>query len=260
MPNRTDPRRAVLYLTWGESQAALVAASVRESRLDPYDVYWVTDVVPEDVPPEITVIEATYKGARGNLAKAQLGSFLPPGYDSYLFLDSDTRVLGNVELGFQLAERAGIAMVPAPVYSLANYMNGREIMAAEGIPCRGQMIYNTGVIFFAAGIQVVEVLALWRELAVRLESKSRSDQLLLGIAMLKLEFEPAALSPNFNYRAFGDRIVGEVRIWHSPDRVPRSLNRFPKVTRRVVRGRMRTWGGIRRIRLPYWLRPYLGER
>jgi len=248
-------RRAILYLTWGPGQEEKVLASVRESTLPPYDVYWITDTPPISPLPDLEVVLAQYQGTSGCQPKSELGRYVPRGYDSYLYLDSDTRVLGNIDLGFELAEKTGLAMVPASAYSLANYMNTRELMRELGIPRKGQMIFNAGVMFFSSDPGVTALLETWEELAVRFRSTCKSDQVTLALAMELLGIQAAALSVNFNYRAYGERILGEVRIWHSRGPVPGNLNKHPEANREVFRGRIRSWSGRTRIRWPHFLWP-----
>lgn len=251
-PSRASPRRAVVYLTWGDGQEAAVRGSVAGSRL-PYDVFWITDSEPREPIEGVVVVPAEFSSHDGHRPKSELARYLPGGYDSYLFLDSDTRVLGDVTLGFELAEKDGLAMVPAVKYSLAEYFDGRSLMRELGIPEKGQQVYNSGVVFFAAR---PEILQLWRtaaDLAARFGA--RSDQLVLQLAMELAGIRPACLSPNFNCRGFGERLIGEVRIWHQPGDPPADINRAPWVDRRVVRGRTRRWNGVGLLRTPYrWVR------
>jgi hypothetical protein len=248
-------KRAILYLSWGREHDSRVLACIRESHLPPYDVFWITDHAPESVPADVRVVRVKFSATRGNQRKAQLGRFVPAGYDSYLYLDTDTRVLSDVDLGFELAERNGLGLVPASAYDLATYMNAVDLMREEDIPVKGQLIYNTGVIFFAPDPRILALLRDWDELATRLQFKTGSDQLTLALALEKSGVQPAALSVNFNCRAFGELLRGTVRIWHSVRPVPKNLNRHPNLSRRVVKGRVRMWTGMKALRWPYgWRR------
>jgi hypothetical protein len=236
----TGPRkRAILYLTWGDNQADKVGASVRESRLPPCDVFWITDVLPENPLPNVRVIQASFSLSRGCLPKAELHRFVPSGYDSYLYLDSDTRVLADIDLGFELAEKTGLAMAQATIYSLDDYANAAQIMDAEGIPMKGQLLHNAGVIFFSLTPQVSTVLKDWEELALRYQARCGSDQLLLALAMERQSLHPSTLPITFNYRAFGELISGKVRIFHSRRPVPKDINRHAEFRRYVKKGRVR---------------------
>lgn len=258
-PSEAAPRRAILYLTWGAGRERAVVESLTGSRLPSCDAYWITDAPPARAPEGVRVVHASYAVRGGNTPKSELGRFIPPGYDSYLYLDTDTRVIGDIRLGFEMAEKAGLAMVPAVRYALAEYRNGRELMAELGIEEKGQQIYNSGVLFFRRSPEVVELFEEWQRLARRFGERIDSDQLALGLAMERCDVQPVALSASFNCRAYGERLVGDVRIWHSYDPVPPDLNRYPGVDRRVVRGRVRMWNGVRRLRWPYWSRGLLNR-
>jgi hypothetical protein len=94
-------------------------------------------------------------------------------------------------------------------------------MRREGVAPRGQMIYNSGVVFFDAtrpGVRAVFRLA--RELAAKDPAGAWSDQPYITLAMELTGFNPYTLSPSYNHRAFGELISGSIRIWHSPAPVP----------------------------------------
>ncbi len=98
-------------------------------------------------------------------------------------------------------------------------------MISEGITPKGQMQYNSGVIFFSFRDEVVRVFKKWNELAEKY--KLRWDQPLLTLAMELLDFRPYVLSLNYNYRGMGVPIIGNVRIWHTPHEPPAELNDQP---------------------------------
>ncbi len=84
------PSRAVVYLTWGESEIDRVLASIRSPSFPEADIFWITDVTPPNLPERVTLLPAAFSITVGNLAKTDLGNYLPRGYEVYLFLDSDT--------------------------------------------------------------------------------------------------------------------------------------------------------------------------
>ena len=73
---------------------------------------------------------------------------MPEGYDTFLFLDCDVHILGDIGLGFEKAERHGLAIVPAPNYNLGEFFGFKHLMAEAGVSAAGQTMYNSGVIFF----------------------------------------------------------------------------------------------------------------
>ena len=76
----------------------------------------------------------------GLLRKTELINFLPENYDSFLFLDSDTVVISDIEMGFTKAELFGIAASPAPHYSLDHSWGfGTKVMDLEGVSKSSQL-------------------------------------------------------------------------------------------------------------------------
>jgi hypothetical protein len=214
--------RTILFVAWGDAYVDEVRRCILESRLPDYPIVVVTDATSaaEMLPPKVSVIRRTFASS-GKDRKAEVFADLPAGLETVLFLDADTRVIGDISLGFEKAERHGIAMAPAPHYSLADFRSFGAVMAREGVPARGQMIYNSGVIFFAA--HEPSVRAVFR-LAFELEQKDPTapygDQPYVTLAMEIAGFNPYTLSPSFNHRAFGELISGSIRIWHSYGAVP----------------------------------------
>lgn len=159
-----------------------------------------------------------------NLEKSRLIDLVPAQYETVLYLDCDTHIVGDISLGFAAARRHGIAMVPAPHYDLGNYWGFGAIMRGLGSEPAGQMQYNAGVIFYHLTDRVRAVLCRWRDLCRTLDGVHRNDQPLLTLAFEQLGFQPYVLSPQFNYRGLGELAVGPIRIWHSHDPVPPDLN------------------------------------
>ncbi len=240
-------KRAVVFLSWGKRHVNQVFSCIKESKLSDYSLILITDCstkVPEKVP-GLEIVRADFIHD-GFLRKAELSIFLPKGYDSYLFLDSDTTVLEDISFGFEKAETHGIAMATATHYSLDHFWNAGNVMRKEKLNASGQLQYNSGVMFFTLTDRVTDVFNQWRELAEWYRNEMYDDdQSLLSIAMEKLGFNPYTLSRNYNYRYTEKRIRGEaisgvVRIWHSHSGVPQDINVFdmPWPPRSVVKGKM----------------------
>src|SRR5262249_44704388 len=143
--------RAIVWLCWGERFIREAAASARSAAEIDADRILITDAAGAASAadqPEFTSIVTIELVHANNLEKTRLIDVLPAGYHSYLYLDSDTRIVGDVTLGFAGAERHGIAMAPAPNYNLPEFFNFARIMEHVGIEPADQMIYNAGVIFF----------------------------------------------------------------------------------------------------------------
>ena len=218
-------KRAIVFLAWGEKYIAEVLNCINKSVLPDYDIILITDQESEAPGEELTMIRAQFK-TEGLLRKGELLDFLPQDYGSYLFLDSDTRVIADIELGFVKAEQYGIALAPAPFYSLDYFRGFDRIMEQEGVSRSGQLQYNTGVIFFSLNDETRKVFKLWRDLTRRYLDVIENDQPFFTLALEKAGFNPYALSIGYNYRGLGCKISGIVRIWHSHDEMPENINVF----------------------------------
>jgi hypothetical protein len=126
-------------------------------------------------------------------------------------------------------------MAQAAHYSLADFKQFSQIMEKEGVEPRGQLLYNSGVVFFANRPEVVEVFRLSERLSKKHPDAPWGDQTYLTLAMEILEFNPYTLTTSYNHRAFGELISGKIYIWHSyhpvPDNVDLVQPAFPRVYR-----------------------------
>jgi hypothetical protein len=214
--------RGIVFFAWGDDWIERAAASIRESKLPEYPVFLVTDPTTDTkaLPKNVEVVRLSFQ-LSGKARKAELFALLPSQIDTALFIDADTRVVDDISLGFDKAEQHGIAIAPAPHYSLADFRDFRQVMNAEAVTPRGQVVYNTGVIF--ATPQRPEVRAVFDQtlkLAQKYQDKVWNEQPYFSLAMEMLNFNPYALSPSFNHRGFGELISGSIRIWHSYEPVP----------------------------------------
>jgi hypothetical protein len=214
--------RAIVFPAWGAEWMDRVASCIRESQLPPYPIFMMTDAATDvgGLPAGIEVIRRDCH-LSGKARKTEFFHCLPEEIETALLLDADTRVIGDISLGFEKAEQHGIAIVPAPHYSLADFRDFRQVMLKEGVMPLGQIIYNSGVMFCQP--HRPEVRALFDRtfaLAKKYRDKVWSDQTYLSLAMELLNFNPYTLSPSFNYRGFGELISGSIRIWHSYEPLP----------------------------------------
>jgi hypothetical protein len=215
-------QRTIVFIAWGQRYVEAVRSCIDESRLPDYPILVMTDPDSDvsTLPAGVAVVRHDFQ-FRGKERKLEAFAALPAALETVLFLDTDTRVLADITLGFEKSEEYGIAMSAAPHYSLGDFRTFSEIMQREGVTPLGQMIYNSGVIFFAANRpKVREVFTLALELARKDPLARWSDQPYVTLAMEMLGFNPYTLSPSFNHRGFGELISGSVRIWHSNDPVP----------------------------------------
>lgn len=210
-------------MAWGEEFVQEVGLCIRESALPRYPIFLITDSTTTVDLPGVQVVRTDFE-LGGKSRKAEMLNFLPRQHDSFLFLDSDTRVLDDISLGFIKAETHGVAVSPAPHFSLNNFFGFGKLMDGENVPPLGQMQYNTGVIFFVRSPSVDRLLLRWRELTQEHQDSVYSDQPFFSLAMEQLAFSPYALPPTYNCRGFGEHMSGRVRIWHSRHDVPSNLN------------------------------------
>lgn len=222
-------KQAVIFLAWGEKYIKEVKFCIEQSKaIRDFECILITDTETDlqNLPSGFTeVIRAPFE-SEGLIRKAELIKFLPDNYDIFLFLDSDTVVIEDISLGFEKAEKFSIAVSPAPHYSLDYFFGFDQVMAAENVPCKGQLQYNTGIIFFKNTSVTRAVFECWMNLALKHQKICNNDQPFFSLAMEKLDFNPYTLSISYNYRGFGDAISGIVRIWHSHGDLPENINEF----------------------------------
>lgn len=226
-------KRGIVFLAWGDSFVAEMRKCIQESQLPDYPIFLITDESTHVEPftDRLRVVRTRFKlhGHKGHAKKCELVKHLPEGYDSMLFLDVDTRILGDISLGFDKAELYGLAMAQAAHYSLDHFKNFATIMMEEGIEPRGQLLYNSGVIFFAMKPRVRQVFELWLRLGEKYAEAPLGDQAYLTLAMEMLDFNPYTLSTSYNHRAFGELISGVIRIWHTHREIPDNVNELKPV-------------------------------
>jgi len=214
--------RAIVFPAWGAEWVDRVVSCIRESQLPPYPILLMTDATTEvsALPAGIEVVRRDCQ-LSGKAKKTEFFPYLPQQIETALLLDADTRVIDDISLGFEKAEQHGMAIVPAPHYSLADFRDFRQVMLKEGVTPLGQIIYNSGVIFCQPHRSDVHaVFDRTLALAQKYRDREWSDQTYFSLAMEIEGFNPYTLSPSFNYRAFGELISGSIRIWHSYEPLP----------------------------------------
>lgn len=222
MSAKISPHRSIVFFAWGEKYVEHVNQCISESKLPSYPIYLLCDeqTCTENLLECVTVIRCEIEFT-GKLAKVELLSHLPKHLETVLFLDVDTIVLDDISLGFEKAEKHGMAMAPAPHYSLENFREFGVVMDREGVPRQGQLLYNSGVMFFDSNSEQVQtVFHLACEIAEKDEIAPWGDQTYITLAMELVGLNPYTLSSSFNHRAFGGLLSGSLRIWHSYKKLP----------------------------------------
>jgi hypothetical protein len=235
--------RAVVYLAWGDEFVARATASARSAERLGAPRILLTDEAHADAARgsgAFEIVRALDVEHWDHQLKSRLLEFIPPGFDSLLYLDADTVVLHDISFGFQKAEQHGIAISPAPKYNLAHYKGFDRVLAANDIEVPPQLVYNAGVIFFRLTTEVRAVFERWRGLCDTLGRPLGylQDQPFLALAIEQCGFNPYVLPPVYNYRGNGEVAVGDVLLWHSHHPVPDDLNVYegPDFRRRYLNG------------------------
>jgi hypothetical protein len=202
--------RGVLYIVWGTQVDSLLERSMESVRR----VY-------PDLPTH--VVRGEDDSVRGFAQKAKMASLSP--FESTLFLDADTIVLGNLDYAFDRAEEFGLAC------SICECPWLRRYGASEG----DGIEYNTGVLFFTAKSK--PVFDCWESIAPTCPAQSRwlmmdgslrgmeyEDQAGFARAVRTCGFNPFVLPINYNFRPMFYRTVfAPLKIWHGRHDVPAAL-------------------------------------
>lgn len=220
--------RAIIWVNWGKSQESLLQRStVSAAQFVEADQFVISDS-PLNLDESVTVLAHTYR-TEGFARKAEaLAKVVPQGYQTYLYLDSDTLVLEDISLGFDKAQQFNIAIAAAPTYLLDEYHRTSEILDLEEISSRGQLLFNTGVIFFSSRTLNSGLFEKWVELTQVHRAVMRGDQEMLTIAMDLLGVNPYVLSKSYNTRGRFETIIGKTRIWHQRSTAPEKINQYDK--------------------------------
>lgn len=159
------------------------------------------------------------------LDKARMLDISP--FDTTLFLDADTVVLGDISYIFDRAEKFGLACAICECPWARRY---------PGQP-RDLVEFNTGVIGFTR--DAAPVFDLWKQnieidSSIRFLDKNKevqtmphNDQAAFAVAVEQSGFNPWVLPMNYNFRQKWQKTAfGEVRIWHDYADVPDWLHKW----------------------------------
>lgn len=233
--------RVVFWVAWGEQAVAEVGRSFASIR-DHLDATYFLVTSDAHISYEGLEVLRYDFATEGFFRKAEVFDLnLFVGASEVLFLDSDTVVLSSVEFGFEKARKFGIAIAPAPTYLLDEYRDTSSVLRAEGIQRAGQLLLNSGVVFFKPSAQVQEVFRLWLALCEKYSHALKGDQEALTIAMEVLDFNPYILSKSYNLRGIFEPVIGTTRIWHARQAPPENLNVYqaPYPPRLLAKFRLR---------------------
>ena len=220
----------VLYMVWGHSHDQLLERSIESLR-----------AYHPDLPVHVHRIASDH-GASGSadmfLTKASMASISP--FENTLYLDADTTVMGDLGVGFEKAERFGLACAICESPWAQRYTGLRQM--------EGTVEYNTGVLFFTQ--KTVGLFNLWQQLARTVDSSvryiehgiekvmSHNDQAAFAMAVEMTGINPFVLPLNWNFRPRWHRcFFGPIRIWHDvvpPNKEITDINRYYKENSQAV--------------------------
>lgn len=239
-----------LHVVWGKTHLNDLENNIKNYKVD-LNHFLITDnnsvnfIKDKSLFKDIIIVKFNTKG---NIRCSEFFLHLhkiPKEYENIVFLDSDTIVLENIDLGFKVAKRFGMGIVIAPHADLNFYMKtsiiNRELDSSD------YPVYNSGVVFFNRYNQsVLNVLEEYYNLSRKIETELKqndksaveaavSDQTMLSMAIAKLKFNPYSLDCTYNYRHFGEIISGKVKIWHSNNKVLSEINKVESLRRYIIK-------------------------
>lgn len=190
--------RGVVYIVWGDDHKEDLDASI--ASLLEYN----------DLPYEVIKLEGP---SEHNMVK-KIDVYNQTPFDSTLFLDADTIVLGDLDYGFVQAEKHGMAITherASYARRWENYIPGWDV---------GDIIeYNTGVMFFTKNEKNKAFFEFWKSIAVQLleDYNCTWNQPSFALAAHHADLNPFALPNNvWNLRDYDDGcLFGPVKIWHT---------------------------------------------
>jgi hypothetical protein len=199
--------RGIIHVYWGDKVSGELARSIESVKRFHPDLPHQSFRLPDD---------------SGLLDKASMLALSP--FETTLFLDTDTVVLGPLDFGFEKAEQHGLACC------INECPWARRYAGIGG----DQIEYNTGVLFFTR--QAERVFSRWAECASDLDSSivflregktclmPHNDQAGFSQAIEDTGFNPFILPLNWNLRPAWQRsFFGPVKIWHDRSEVPMEL-------------------------------------
>ena len=208
-------RRGALYLIWEPAQPRADGWSIKpflERAIASFKTHH------PELPHHVAILP------RGSTLHDKATMFEHTPFESTVFLDADTVVLGRLDYGFEMAERFGLACSHNVSPWLCRY-----------VEVTGDWVeYNTGVLFFTAAAR--DTFDAWRTTAPVLDSRAtfmrngvemvspRDDQLSFSHAVRNRDRPPFGLPINWNFAPpFHNAFFGPLKVWHSYAEVPASI-------------------------------------
>lgn len=174
--------------------------------------------------PDLEISEQVFQPG-SLLDKAKMMDLSP--FDTTLFLDADTVVLGPLDHVFEKAEQHGLAM------TLCECPWARRFAGLKDR--RDLQEWNTGVMAFTR--KAAPVFEAWKRIAPELDSSLQfmadggetrimpcNDQASFSLAIEETGFVPWTLPPNYNFRPIWQHTAfGQIVIYHDYSDVPEAI-------------------------------------
>lgn len=188
---KRKPTRGVIYIVWGKYDKALLNRSIASVQEQGYKL-------------EVVVCFDELEGLQ---KKSRMYDLSP--YDITLFLDADTVVHGNLDYGFEMAEKYSLACCIAPASSA--YHAGPNSKELQDKMHRDTPQLNTGVVFFSK-FDSKEIFEKWKELVSEHPESAKNDQITFSCAVYE-QMNPFILPRTWNFRK---GIRYESQVTHGP--------------------------------------------
>lgn len=188
--------RGIIYVAWGERH---VLHAIESAKTSPYPTALITST-PEFAGNHFDhlIVRDFNEYARMSVMYRKMEAFLYSPFENSLFLDVDTSIIGNIDLGFRLSEKFGFSAVIASGMSFL----WKDIEYVH---------FNGGVVFFKGKpIQWIDkVFEIQKEF-----SHDPCEEPVWSIAWEQTTF-PAVLPFIYNCNFSGEVHQRDIRIWHS---------------------------------------------
>lgn len=191
--------RGIIYYMWGNNpkQEKLLKKSIKSAEKFGYNYRVIRDNTKD------------YEGFR-----KRIGLFDKSPFKTTLYLDADTQIMSNIDYGFEMAEKYGLACTIAPAVSAYEALKYHKNSLLNIIP-KDLPQYNCGVLFFSQKSQ--HCFNLWSYFLKKYTESSENDQPYFSYAVY-CTMNPYILPKNWNYRPhlrYTGELFGEVKILHS---------------------------------------------
>lgn len=215
----TNKSKGVIWICWGNVTHDDLSRSVESVKKLGISTCIITNR-DKSILPDVDLIlnfEPVYNTCQDRVV--QLLRSAP--YDLCLHLDTDTEIQGDLEFGFDMTSKHGLAICIAPAAFASRWHNMPNEYPIDLVQ------YNCGAFFFdKTNLSVQELFEKWSENISRPLSRMKNqDQPALAAAIYETGFNPFILPKNWNFRPdFGDANgFGPVKIWHSKQPFPVGL-------------------------------------